>query len=193
MPKLNREGQSAILTPYHVAKIRDTLKGPYQLIWDIANFTGERWGAILALKVIDCYEPNGSVREFITFKWHTRKQSAGKKAETRQVYCHPVLRLNLQDYSQPKDGFLFPSPVNPNNRISSQSADYALRQALNKLRLEFSGISTHSTRRTFITKLANSGANLHDIKALTGHKDMESLMRYIDSNPDTQKSLVMSL
>jgi len=163
------------------------------LIWDIAIFTGERWGAILALKVADCYDATGSVREFITFKWHTRKQSAGKKAETRQVYCHPILRLNLQDYSQPKDGFLFPSPSSPDKQISFQSADYALREALKKLRLENMGISTHSTRRTFITNLANKGFNLHDIKALTGHKDMESLMRYIDSNPDTQKSLVMSL
>jgi hypothetical protein len=30
MPKLNREGQAAILTPYQSSKIRDTLKGPYK-------------------------------------------------------------------------------------------------------------------------------------------------------------------
>jgi integrase/recombinase XerD len=193
MPKVNREGQSSVLSDYQISKIRSKLKGPYQLIWDIAIFTGERWGAIRALKVDDCYDPSGSVREYITFKWHTRKQSAGKKAKTRQLFIHPQLRLTLQDYSQPKDGYLFPSPDNPENPITGQSCDYALRKALKELKLESAGISTHSTRRTFITNLANKGSNLHDLKALTGHKDMESLMRYIDSNPDTQKSLVMSL
>jgi integrase/recombinase XerD len=114
-------------------------------------------------------------------------------ADSRQVYVHPELRLVLQKLVIPDSKWLFPSPINRLNPISFQSVSQGLNRALARVGLKHLGISTHSTRRTFITRLANAGVNLHDIKALTGHKNMESLMRYIDNNPEAQKAAILSL
>ncbi|WP_375480014.1 tyrosine-type recombinase/integrase [uncultured Nostoc sp.] len=56
-----------------------------------------------------------------------------------------------------------------------------LRIAVEKAGLSAKGISTHSTRRTFITNLANKGINLVTIKKITGDSDLKVLSAY--SNP----------
>lgn len=68
MPKNNRSGQSAILSNTDYSRIRKNFKSPHhRLMWDIAQFTGERWGAIIKLKISDVYS-QGEVREEITFR-----------------------------------------------------------------------------------------------------------------------------
>jgi len=48
MPKVSRHGQAAILSDADYSRIRKHLKHKqHRLVWDIARFTGERWGAIL--------------------------------------------------------------------------------------------------------------------------------------------------
>ncbi len=193
MGKLNREGQAHVLSSYEESKITQALEQPYKLIFQIGMFTGERWGAIRQLQVSAIYDERLTPRDYVTFTSAIRKQSAGQKARVRQVYVHPVLRLALLDYNPPKDGYLFPKPNDPTQPLSFQSCDYHLRRVCYELGLSSLGISTHSTRRTFITRLANKGVNLHELKALTGHKSMDSLLRYIESNPDTQKAAIMAL
>ncbi|AUJ65140.1 integrase [Aestuarium zhoushanense] len=41
---------------------------------------------------------------------------------------------------------------------------------------------SHSGRRTFITKLANSGVNVRVLAALAGHRSIVTTQRYIDVN-----------
>jgi integrase/recombinase XerD len=193
MPKLNREGQAHVLSKYEEGKIREKLPYPYRLIFEIGIYTGERWGAIRQLSVTDCYQSPKNPRDSITFRSITRKHSAGQKPKTRQIFVHPVLRLALIDFDCPPSGLLFPSVCDPIKPVSSQQCDYHLRTAIASLGMTGLGVSTHSTRRTFITRLANAGVSLHELKAITGHQSMDSLMRYIDGNPDTQKAAIMSL
>ena len=193
MGKINREGQAHVLTKYEEQRILDNLDPPWSVIFAIGIYTGERWGAIRQLSTGDVYAFPGEPLSTITFRSITRKQSAGKKANTRQVYVHPTLRAILDGYHPKRDGLCFPCPSDPTRPVSPQQCDYHLREAVKKAGLEHLGISTHSTRRTFITRLANSKVPLHELKALTGHKSMDSLMRYIDGNPDTQKSAILSL
>ena len=42
--------------------------------------------------------------------------------------------------------------------------------------------TSHSGRRTFITKLANSGVNVRVIAELASHKSIQTTQRYIDIN-----------
>lgn len=193
MGKVNREGQAHVLSKYEEMRVMDSLDPPWSIIFAIGIYTGERWGAIRQLDVKDVYAFPGEPLAQITFRSITRKQSAGKKPNTRQVYVHPTLRAILVGYYPRRDGCLFPGHENPTRPVTPQQCDYHLRQAVKKAGLEHLGISTHSTRRTFITRLANSKVPLHELKALTGHKSMDSLMRYIDGNPDTQRAAIMAL
>ena len=46
------------------------------------------------------------------------------------------------------------------------------------------GASSHSGRRTFITKLATSGVSVRVIAEAVGHSSIATTQRYIDVNDD---------
>jgi integrase len=56
------------------------------------------------------------------------------------------------------------------------------------------GCSSHSGRRTFITRAARvvhkAGGSLRDVQLLAGHKSIEITQRYIDGDTDAQRRLV---
>ena len=56
----------------------------------------------------------------------------------------------------------------------------------------FKGASSHSGRRTFITKLANTGINVRLLAALAGHRHISTTQRYIDVN-DAQLAQAVDL
>src|ERR1700761_7349814 len=60
--------------------------------------------------------------------------------------------------------------------------------------LGFVGCSSHSGRRTFITRAARIvstvGGSLRDVQALAGHSNLRTTQRYIDENPDAHARVV---
>ena len=61
-------------------------------------------------------------------------------------------------------------------------------------RLGFAGSSSHSGRRTFITKAARKisevGGSLRDAQALAGHASIQITQRYVDTDPEAQRKLI---
>jgi len=50
--------------------------------------------------------------------------------------------------------------------------------------------SSHSGRRTYITRLANKGVGVRVLAALAGHSSIQVTQRYIDVNSDQMASAV---
>ncbi|MEH2029532.1 MAG: site-specific integrase [Nostoc sp.] len=189
--KNNRNGEAAILTQTDYSKIRKQIRSrKYKLLLDIAWYTGERWGAIVQLQIEDVYNSNGTPRSYITYRAVTRKATPDGKRKTRQVAVHPVLSEALRLYTPESDsGWLFPRREG-NGPITLRWADMILRTAVQKAGLDSKGISTHSTRRSFITNLAKNGIGLATIKKITGHSDLKVLSRYIEvSDEDTERAI----
>ena len=60
--------------------------------------------------------------------------------------------------------------------------------------LGFSGCSSHSGRRTFITnaarKISTVGGSLRDVQALAGHSNLSTTQRYIEFHAEAQRRIV---
>lgn len=193
--KIEGHGQAAIITDSDYQKIRKVIRSKkYKLLLDIARYTGERWGAIVQLGVSDVYDEEGRARQAITFRAATRKANTKGKRTTRQCPVHPQLLELLEAYRpQGASSWLFPSRINPIERITLRAADLIFRGAVVAAGLGHKGYSTHSTRRTFITRLWEQGVDLHTIQLLTGHSDTKSLVRYIEANPERIKKALALL
>lgn len=176
--KQSRHGKATPLVFTDYCKLRQGfLKVEHQLILDIAYATGERWGAIMRLRVSDVYAhpiartPHAD----ITFRKKTRKDK-----ETRQCPVSRALELRLRAYIPPSFGYLFPSPYVLGSHLSDRSADAAMRRAIGRSGLSGRGFSTHSTRRGLINRLHNAGTSVKVIQSITGHKSLSVLAGYID-------------
>ena len=64
-------------------------------------------------------------------------------------------------------------------------------------KLGFSGASSHSGRRTFITsaarKVSTVGGSLRDVQSLAGHSSIQTTQRYVDTDPEAQRRLIDKL
>jgi integrase/recombinase XerD len=196
MAKNNRSGQSKILTDSEFSRIRKQLKSDKdRLLFDLLRYTGERLGAVIQLKQWDCYTVKGEVLEEITFRRSTRKATATGKRFVRQIAIHASLHETLDAYPRyPGNPWLFPSGVKANDgHITIQGADYVLRTAVDRAGLGGKGISSHSFRRTLITRLDEAGVSIKTIQAVTGHRSLASVQRYVDVSDERIRQAISLL
>jgi len=84
----------------------------------------------------------------------------------------------MNEVGLPAKGYLFPNSAG--SHISRQAADKVLRQACDYVGLK--GVSTHSFRRTGITKLHDAGVPLRTLQNRTGHASLANLALYVEVN-----------
>ncbi len=196
MAKNNRSGQAKVLTDSEFSRIRKQLKTDKdRLLFDILRYTGERLGAVIQLKQWDCFTVKGEVLEELTFRRDTRKATAKGKRFTRQIVIHPSLAETLEAYPRyPGNPWLFPSRSRESeHHITIQGADYILRSAVDRAGLGGKGISSHSFRRTLITKLDEAGVSIKTIQAVTGHRSLASVQRYVEVSSERIKQAIAVL
>lgn len=118
---------------------------------------------------------------------------AAKKRSGRRIPIHPELRRVLADWRLSSDGT---GPVIRSERGNSGMTPGSIvlwfGTAYRKLGLD--GCSSHSGRRTFITRAAKmvhkAGGSLRDVQMLAGHRSIQTTQRYIDGDTEAQHRLV---
>ena len=149
-------------------------------------YAGLRAKEIAALKRGDVFDDAGNARTQFTL---SAEQSKGGK--TRTVYVNQRLRRALADYSSALD---LSDPKRP--LFESQKGGHFSANTMCQLFLDilkncgFKDASSHSGRRTYITRLANKGVGVRLLAALAGHSHISTTQRYIDVNADQMKEAV---
>ena len=144
---------------------------------EIANLT---WEMLL--------NPSHEIGSAIELRDHAVKMNHG-----RTIPIHPELRnalVSLRDRTALLSGPVIRSerrrPMTPSSVVVWFSRVYRM--------LGLDGCSSHSGRRTFITRAARlvhkAGGSLRDVQLLAGHRSIQTTQRYIDGDSDAQRRLV---
>lgn len=136
--------------------------------------------------------PSGNVADSIAIG-----RSIAKNGRARRVPIHPQLRTALATLNsragKPRTGPVIPSQrgghLTPGSVVNWFTMVYAS--------VGLSGCSSHSGRRTFITRTARmaakAGGCLRDVQELAGHSALTTTERYIEGDRDAQRRLVRML
>jgi integrase len=149
---------------------------------------GLRAGEISKLTWPMVLDPSGAIAPVIELRDHAAKKQAG-----RLIPMHHDLRAALVDwhYATPvAEGPVIRSerggPMTPVSIVNLFALAYEA--------LGLEGCSSHSGRRTFITRAARmvhkAGGSLRDVQLLAGHKSIAVTQGYIDGDSDAQRRLV---
>jgi integrase/recombinase XerD len=131
---------------------------------------------------------------------HLEDRATKGKKGGRSIPLHPQLRGALTALHQARAPDLVESwhKVIYSERGRGLSPD-TVQQWFHRMysALGFAGCSSHSGRRTFITrgarKASEAGGSLRDVQQLAGHASLGMTQRYIEGDTDAKRKLVQMI
>ena len=179
MPKANGNGQSIVITRQQLNRIQSKLDDRFKVLTEIMFLTGTRVSECLAIRWIDV------VDNVIVI----RKSNTKGKEGTRELPIpeHLVSAIHKLPNINP---YLFPGR-NGNGHLSRYTVDKKLRSVCDELGIK--GFSSHGFRRSFITNLAKNNIHAKLIMKCSGHKQMSSVEKYIETTEEEKFAAVASL
>jgi len=149
---------------------------------------GLRAGEIANLTWPMVVDPTGEVGRSMELQ-----DCIAKKGSGRVIPIHPELHEALVKLARFSPGLR--GPIIRSERggpMTPVSIVCWFAKAYRSIGLE--GCSSHSGRRTFITRAARlvhkAGGSLRDVQLLAGHRSIQTTQRYIDGDTDVQRKLV---
>jgi integrase len=143
---------------------------------EIANLT---WDMVL--------DASGQISKAIELRDHAAKKGSG-----RLIPMHPDLVHAVSAWRQACDGSGHVVHSERGGPMAALSLVVWFNRAYGYLGLD--GCSSHSGRRTFITRAARlvheAGGSLRDVQLLAGHRSIQTTQRYIDGDTEAQRKLV---
>lgn len=189
--KTNRFGRAEILSPDQISLLftKGFTRPRDRALFGVCLYTAARINEACTLLFGDVIGVNG-VREKIVIR---RINTKGKR-DTREVDVHPQLKGFLLEYQEErgnlKNPYLFPGRSNIGH-LQKGSADVILRKVCQRLKIE--GVSTHSFRRTALTAMSDAGIPLRHIQAISGHRTLSALERYLGVTDKQKQSAIAAL
>lgn len=180
--KIDGNGQAKILTDSELMQLFIYSPQPYKTVFAVCLYTGCRVSEALALK------KKYITPEMIIFpKGITKGQTT-----TRTVNITTELKLFLDVYKPSRDSiYLFPGKRGVSDTLNRTTVHKALNQVCSQVGII--GASTHSFRRTALTKMHNRGVPLSHIQAISGHASLNELQKYLGVTPEDKQNAVLQL
>lgn len=160
----------AIMSTGEVMKVIDSVQNiKHRTILMLLYSSGMRVSEIANCKIVDIDSANMRI-----------KVVQGKGAKDRYTIMSQQVLLELRAYYliyKPKE-YLF-NGYRPGKRYSVRTIQHIMQQALIKAGLENRHYSIHTIRHSFATHLLDNGTDLHTIKELLGHNNLQTTMQYM--------------
>jgi integrase len=153
----------------------------------LAAKAGLRAGEIAKLTWDMVLDPTGDIGAVIELR-----DAAAKNGSGRLIPVHPDLWHALAAYHNLSTGI---GPLIQSERGGAMTP-LSIVVWFNRVfrNIGLNGCSSHSGRRTFITRAARlvhkAGGSLRDVQLLAGHRSIQTTQRYIDGDTDVQRKLV---
>jgi integrase/recombinase XerD len=157
-----------------------------ETILALSHYCALRAKEVAALRISDVVDKQGKLQDVL------RLQACYTKGNKHRdlPLTNTKLRKHLQEwirYRQNTDGTLFnhKAPLFKSQKGLGFSAN-SMARMINNLYKDngFEGCTSHTGRRSLITKLVNKGISLNKVKIIAGHNNIQTTMRYVDTNPD---------
>lgn len=152
-------------------------------------YSGMRVGEVAKLKWSDVIGIEGKIKDQIRL---TPEQTKG--SDSRVVMLGEKIQKELSDYEKSVPDKLKqlnkPLIYSQQNRngFNSNSLSQTFKEIFKRSGID--NATSHSGRRTFITRLAKKGIGVRVLMALSGHKNLSTTQLYIDVNDDMLKDAV---
>ena len=146
----------------------------------LSFYAGLRAVEIANLLISDVIDGDGTVKQQIYLK---REQTKGKEAQV--VYFNEKLRKAIAQYL--KSYSYHSARLLGSQKIESEGfSSVAIQNIFRKLYKDagIANASSHSGRRTMITKLAEKGVAVPVIQKLARHSSLQTTQRYIETSSD---------
>lgn len=148
---------------------------------------GLRAGEIARLEWSMVLDASGAIASTISLE-----DRIAKKKHGRIIPMHPELRSALEAWKRVSGSKGPIARSERGGRMTPVSICNFFKSAYQAVGLD--GCSSHSGRRTFITKAARAvhraGGSLLDVQRLAGHQSLTTTQRYIEYDTDAQRRLV---
>ena len=153
----------------------------------LSHLAGLRVGEIAALRMGDLVDGEGRVREELRLN-----PSQTKGGFARTVFLNKQLQREISRYSASLSALPAPESALLLSQKGGRFSSNTLCQLFGEFysRAGIDGASSHSGRRSFITKLAHSGISAKVIMELAGHKHLSTTQRYIEVNDEMKRAAV---
>jgi integrase len=164
---------------------RNSLRNKLMVLLSVK--AGLRAGEIAGLTWDMVLCPSGEVSQAIELHDRVAKKNSG-----RRIPLHPTLQSTLTAWCLLTGGN---GPVIQSERGNAMTpASIVNWFAIAYRAMGLAGCSSHSGRRTFITRAARlvhkAGGSLRDVQLLAGHRSIQTTQRYIDGDTDVERKLV---
>ena len=153
--------------------------------------TGMRVGEVAGLRYCDVLNADGTIKNEIRLLAENTKTN-----EARVVFINEKLRNELEQYVRAYQAInvkrkFFYSQKQASDGFTANTLTQHFHYLYKRAGID--GASSHSSRRTFITTLANKGIGVRVIMGLSGHKALSSVQCYIDCNSELMRNAVEGL
>lgn len=156
----------------------------------LSHHAGLRVGEIASLTWGELLEVNGACRRLFHLQAKNTKANEARAVHVNDLLWRELERFRLSHAEPVK----LAMPVIQSQKGKTFSAN-SLCQLFSRIYAAagIAGASSHSGRRWFITKLANSGISSKVIMELAGHKNLTTTQRYIEVNEEMKQQAVSLL